>query len=192
MPFTLCGDVSGRLPPCKLEFVANRDLRVSARIALGFPITEAEWAAFPRVMTATIKRVDDLYDFFFFNGLIMVSETVRSILTTLKEEHIMLVPIEIRTSQGASRPYYLLTCPPKLDAVIVELTDFQKGRGQESMSLQYGGRCVMRANVIKDHHLWLGTGRLDLQWFCSDAFARNCKEQDVTRGAEFRDRCIPQ
>jgi hypothetical protein len=163
MPYIIGASVTGGVSK---DFEPEIDRRLMAVVAISKPTLE-ERDAIPRTLRIGRPKGKELSAIFgWMSGPFIVSSRLRDILEELEPGRHDFLPIAVNTErefQGTTDhgTYYLILSPPRLDAVIVEETDFAKGYGREGFEKSGGTishlkehACVLNSEVIEGHHFW--------------------------------------
>lgn len=173
------------------EWVSSRVLRISERRRKGGAPAILGW----------------------LTGPFLVCETVRQKLESLAPGSCGFKSFEILGLSEKLREHsygtYYWVFPPSLNAVVIEETDFTKGRGREGygrsagrISLLPGTRCVIDARIVENRHFWrlpddFGADPDDTAgagcgaYFCSDELHDFIKAERLD-GWSFDKKCMDQ
>lgn len=193
------------------EFDPEIDGRLDARLSVGTSITEEQRAAIPRILRIEERRRGGVPAIIGWSiGPFIICERLRDILEELEPGRHDFVPIEVRSlepgpDEKVFGTYYLIVCPVRLDAVIIEETTFTKGFGREGyersarIDTDDDGQCVLDQDVIEGHHFWQlpeGFGSTPdhptysvAGYFCSDELWRRIRAEKMDGWAAEK-KCI--
>lgn len=183
-----------------------------AKITLLTSISTEDRAAIPRVLRVSERRRGGIPDVIGWNiGPFIICERLRDILEELEPGRHDFLPIEIRSEdRGVDEKifgtYYLILCPIRLDAVIIDETSFDKGVGREGYVLSGGGIstlkegvCALNKMVIEGHHFWqlpsdFGStsnypNHSETGYFCSDELWSRFKSEKMD-GWTIEKKCV--
>ncbi len=184
--------------------------RLLALLALGDAVSADERAAIPRELLVETEDLDKLPDVLGWEpGPFLLSPVVRDMLEALEPNvhDFLRVQVKSRLQKGASeRAYWLLICPPRIDAIVVDQTDFYSGFGRAGYeadikrsaaaenTLAPGGTAhlsqrleavwTVDARAITGRHFWRLPMRLGGVNMCSDEFRQRFISEGC-RGWEF-------
>lgn len=168
----------------KKEFEPEIDQRVMALITLGRNVTEEEVNSLPGTLLVSRPQAGAVPDIIGWNiGPFIVSQQVKDKIDELEPKVHEYAPIELRNKDGQRirgqnerETYYMILRPPQLDAIIVEKTDFNGGRGRAgfngrelpSVNTAPGLVCTLDRTAIAGHHFWRAPAPMAPTYFCSD------------------------
>ena len=213
MPWCLVPELSGAASVLK-EFQPPIDGRLQARIDLADALTPEEIAAIPPAMIISRPNAKTLPDVIGWNtGPFLLSPRLKALIEALDPGVHTFKPVAIRTDgvfygRREHGDYHILITAPRIDALVIEQTDFAFGFGERergragydtSLARSAAGRGVARARfceredsqrtlsarAIGDRHLW----RLpEVYWsrlMCSDHLRDEMKREKM-RGWDFQ------
>lgn len=194
------------------EFDPPLDFGLKIKIGEGLSLTEEEKMAMPKVLRVTQRSRGGVPAIIGWNiGPFIVCETLKNKLEKLEPGRHRFLPLEIwgmkRSRQNhCYGTYYWIISIPRLDAVVVDETNFSKGLGRVGFELSAGsishskdGVCVLNSDVTKGHHLWQlpkGFGssadypnQSRSGFFCSDELRDFIKSERMD-GWDFVKKCV--
>lgn len=202
MPYIVEAHLSGTRTVLN-EYYPEISPQLGARITGPYNLSEEERKNFPDTLLVSKPTRGGVPDILGMStGPFWVSQRVRDVLEKLEpgvHEFIPLklksmddVPIQGKTDHGT---YYLIFHPPQLDCVVIEETDFMKGRGYAGYKKEYadidsrsGMQCTLDSSVIAGHHFWRGVEPFEYVYFCSDEFQKWIKTEKI-EGLRARRKC---
>lgn len=200
---TLAGSIS-------TQFMPQIDRQLLAKLCLFDGLSEEDLAHIPRQIRLTLRstgRVPAILGW--ESGPFLVNARVRELMETLEPDTHGFLPIAADTMilGRKSRPfrtYHLLLCPPRVDAVIIEKTEFSRGMGRVgyeasgSFSFLKGAPLVLDQNAIQSRCFWRLPRQFGVRpayphsgingYFCSDEFWRALRAERLS-GWEAKRRC---
>lgn len=201
------------MPPARgpsTQFVPQIDRQLLAKLCLFDDVSADDLAQVPRQIRLTLRgpgRVPAILGW--EGGPFVVSARVRDLMQTLEPDTHRFLPIDVETMMPGrkSRPfrtYHLLLCPPRVDAVIIEKTEFSKGMGQAGyeascgFSFLKGTPLVLDQAAIANRCFWRLPRQFGVRpayphsgisgYFCSDELWRALRAERL-QGWEARRRC---
>jgi hypothetical protein len=208
MPYIISASVTDGSAVSK-DFEPEIDGRLMAVIAISTPTSE-ERDAIPRTLRIGCPKGKELPAILGWSpGPFIVCPRLHDILEELEPGRHDFLPIAIKTErefQGKTDhgTYYLILSPPRLDAVIIEQTEFAKGYGRDGF--ERGGRlslgkedpCVLDGRVIEGHHFWQLPRKFgarpenpysgEIAFFCSDELWRRVRAEKM-KGWDIVKKC---
>ncbi|MCG8562969.1 MAG: hypothetical protein MI824_24475 [Hyphomicrobiales bacterium] len=167
------------------EFFPEVSRQFQARLCVPNTLTDEDRKSMPHTLLVGKPRRGGVPDVIGWStGNFIVSQTVRDLIEELEPGIQEFVPLSARSKDGVQiagktdhGTYYLILYPPQLDCVVIEETDFKRGRGYKGfvgnrppISLWPGNQCTLSASVIVNHHFWRGVEPFEFYYFCSDEF----------------------
>lgn len=190
--------------------IANR---MHAQLAIEDEIDASERVHFPRRLLVQDRMISEVPDFIGWStGPFIVSARVRDCLEDLEPGAHDFHTIEVGTDKTPETgvPYNLIVCLQRVDAIVVEQTDFRSGFGRRGFEqdlaknlasgaqLAPGGAVqlseradavwTVRAPAVKGKHLWRLPRQYRSKHLCSDVFRDRALAERYT-GLEFVKRC---
>jgi len=144
-------------------------------VTLGHELTQEQKDQIPRLLLVDKPKTAELPDVLGWAlGPWIVSPRLRSKIESLETGVHEFIPIEVKQSDESRQfgVYYLILFTQALDAVVFEETHFATGLGLEAAKasnyfIDRRGPCTLYAKAISGRHLWRGTGKMQLSYFCS-------------------------
>ena len=192
------------------QFMPQIDRQLVAKLFLFDTLSDDDLANIPRQIRLTLRstgRVPAIVGW--DGGPFLVNARVRELMETLEPDTHRFLPVEAETMivGRKSRPfrtYHLLLCPPRVDAVIIEKTEFSKGMGRAGyeaggcFSYLKGTPLVLDRGAIQDRCFWRLPRQFGVRpayphsgisgYFCSDEFWRALRAERLG-GWEAKRRC---
>jgi hypothetical protein len=213
MSYLLSNDVTSGSSVDK-EFDPPLEDRVKARKNADMPLAiedEEEWNA-PRVLRVSERRKGGVPAILGWSvGPFLVCEAIKYRLELLAPGDCGFKPFELWGLSDPSRDHcygtYYWVFPPRLDAIVIEETEFAKGRGRAGYEDSAGrissisnDRCVIDKRMVANHPLWrlpsdFGVNpdsSIKVGWnayFCSDEL-RDFLKSERLDGWSFDKKCV--
>lgn len=213
MSYLLSNDVGSRASVDK-EFDPPLEDRIKGRKNGDMPLSpedELEWAA-PRVLRVSERRKGGIPAILGWSiGPFLVCEAIKQKLESLAPGICGFKPFGIwglgeRRHDHCYGAYYWVF-PPRLDAIVIDETDFASGRGRAGfersggvISMRPDARCVLDESVVANHHIWRLPEGFGVDpgnpasmgfnaFFCSDDL-RNFIKAERLDGWSFDKKCV--
>ncbi|MCF7767536.1 imm11 family protein [Achromobacter pulmonis] len=200
------------MPPfgVSTQFVPQIDRQLLAKLCLFDDLSDEDLARIPRQIRLTLRgagRVPAILGW--DGGPFAVSARVRELMESLEPDTHRFQPIDVETmttgrKRRPFRTYHLLVCPPRVDAVIIEKTEFARGMGQagyeasNGFSYLKGTPLVLDQAAIENRCFWRLPRQFGVRpthphsgisgYFCSDELWRALRAERL-HGWETRRRC---